>query len=161
MGKNPPLINKKEELKTACYNLLFIWVTCIKLHKRVIDNGAIESYSFDTLRIIHSEWNVSPKGKLLQFKHMCRVFSINRVFFHQLPHPPFYSGNFADYANNFTRMIVTLSPSLKTKRAFSFIPLSNFRRSKRQKLPLWSFSKGLIRWCLTVIMKFTYSFSCW
>ena len=31
----------------------------------------------------------------------------------------------------------------------------------RHNLPHWSISEGLIRWCLSVIMKFTYSFFCW
>ena len=78
LGKNPPLINKKEELKTACYNLLFICVACIQLHKRVIDIGAIESCSFDTLlHIIFSYLPRSPSMRIRRKRNHLMMFYFN------------------------------------------------------------------------------------
>ena len=48
-------------------------------------------------------------------------------------------------------------PVSKRRVPFSFTPSVRFRHN----LPHWSIREGPWRWCLSMIMKFTYSFFCW
>ena len=67
-----------------------------------------------------------------------------------------FLGNLPTTADNLSRMIVILGPSLKMKKGLH-VYLSKFWHN----LPHWGISTVLIGWCLSVIMKFSYSFFCW
>ena len=109
----------------------------------------------------YSEWNVSPKGKFLPFMQMFQVYRLDRVFFHELHYPSCCLGNFADYGRKFHEGDRdTRSQSQNEEGPFLLSLQGSFVRFRRN-LPHWRISEGLIRWCLFMIMKFTYSFFCW
>ena len=161
LEKNPLLINWKKELKTVCYKLYFFfaWLSFSFIRARDqyrLPSSHAHSTHLQVSHIFYSAWNVSPNGKFLQFMQMSQVYRLDRVFFHKLHHPPCCLGNFADYGLQFhegdrdtrSQSQNDEGPSLTSVRF-------------RHNLPHWSISEGLIRWCLSVIMKFPYSFICW
>ena len=92
---------------------------------------------------------------------MFQVYRFDRVFFHKLHYPPCCLGNFADYGRQFHEGDRdTRSQSQSEEGPFLLSLQGSFERFRRN-LPHWRISEGLIRWCLFVIMKFTYSFFCW
>ena len=83
-----------------------------------------------------------------------------RVFLHKLHHPPCCIGNITDYGRQFHEGDrETRSQSQYEEGPFLLLQGTSVRF--RHNLPHWSISEGLIRWCLSVIMRFTCSFFCW
>ena len=82
------------------------------------------------------------------------MLSINRVFLHILHHPPCCLCNFTDWGRQFHED----ERDIWSLLVYPFkVTSAGFWRN----LPQWSISKSLMRWCLSVIMKFSYSFFCW
>ena len=89
------------------------------------------------------------------------VFSINRVFCHNSHHPPRCLDNCADYGRQFHEDDRDTRSQSQNEEGLSRLFLQVTSVGFWHNLPRWSISEGLIGWCLSVIMKFTYSFFCW
>ena len=92
---------------------------------------------------------------------MFQVYGLDRVFVHKLHHPPCCLGNFADYGRQVHEGDRDTRSQSQNEEGPPLLSLQGTSVRFRRNLPHWSISEGLIRWCLSVIMRFTYSFFCW
>ena len=80
---------------------------------------------------------------------------------HKLSHPPCCLGNFADYGRQVHEGDRDTRSQSQNEEGSPLLSFQGTSVRFRHNLPRWSISEGLIGWCLSVIMKFTYSFFCW
>ena len=92
---------------------------------------------------------------------MSQVYRLDRVFFHKLHHPPCCLSNFADYGRQVHEGDRDIRSQPQNEEGPSLLSLQGTSLRFRDNLPYWSISESLIRWCLSGIMKWTYSFFCW
>ena len=95
-------------------------------------------------RIVYSEWNVSPKGKFLQFMQIFQVYRLDRVFFHELHHPPCCLSNFSDYGRQFHEGDRDTRSQSQNEEGPFLLSLQGTSVRFRRNLPHWSISEGLI-----------------